>query len=78
MPKKENGLFFLANRTGNIIPWPKPKFYAKPEDWEKPYRTINQVITGLETNKSQTKFKNHKPMNHSSEVVERFSYIKPL
>ena len=76
VPQKRKRFIFLANRTGNIIPWPKPKFYAKPEDWEKPYRTINQVITGLETNKSQTKFKNHKPMNHSSEVVERFSYIK--
>ena len=76
VPQKRKRFIFLANRTGNIIPWPKPKFYAKPEDWEKPYRIINQVITGLETNKSQTKFKNHKPMNHSSEVVERFSYIK--
>lgn len=75
VPQKRKRFIFLANRTGNIIPWPKPKFYAKPEDWEKPYRSINQVITGLETDKSQTKFKNHTPMNHSPEVVERFSYI---
>jgi len=75
VPQKRKRFIFLANRTGNIIPWPKPKFYSKPEDWEKPYRSINQVITGLETDKSQTKFKNHKPMNHSPEVVERFSYI---
>ena len=76
VPQKRKRFIFLANRTGNIIPWPKPKFYAKPEDWEKPYRGINQVITDLESDKSQTKFKNHKSMNHSPEVVERFSYIK--
>jgi len=76
VPQKRKRFIFIANRTGNIIPWPKPKFYAKPEDWEKPYRTINQVITGLETIKSQSKYKNHNPMNHSPEVAERFSYIK--
>jgi len=76
VPQKRKRFIFLANRTGNIIPWPKPKFYAEPEDWEKSYRSINQVITGLETEKSQTKYYNHKPMNHSPEVAERFSYIK--
>lgn len=76
VPQKRKRFIFLANRTGNIIPWPKPKFYAKPEDWEKPYRNINQVITGLETDKSQSKYNNHKPMNHSPEVMERFSFIK--
>lgn len=76
VPQKRKRFIFLANRTGNIIPWPKTKFYSNPEDWEKPYRNINQVITGLETDKSQTKHKNHTPMNHSPEVVERFSYIK--
>ncbi|MBL6730832.1 MAG: DNA cytosine methyltransferase [Bacteroidia bacterium] len=76
VPQKRRRFIFLANRTGNIIPWPKPKYYAIPEDWEKPYRNINQVITGLEATKSQTKFKNHTPMNHSTEVSERFSYIK--
>lgn len=76
VPQKRKRFIFLANRTGNIIPWPKPKFYENPQDWEKPYRTVGQVITGLETQKSQLKYNNHKPMNHSPEVVERFSYIK--
>ncbi len=76
VPQKRKRFIFLANRTGNIIPWPKPKFYSKPEDWEKPYRSINQVLTGLETHDSQSKYKNHIPMKHSPEVVERFSYIK--
>lgn len=76
VPQKRKRFIFLANRTGNIIPWPKPKFYVKPEGWEKPYRSIIQVLTGLETEKSQSRYKNHKPMNHSPVVVERFSCIK--
>ena len=76
VPQKRKRFIFLANRTGNIIPWPKPKFYAEPKDWEKPYRSISQVITDLEEGSSQLKYKNHKPMNHSVEVSERFSYIK--
>ena len=76
VPQKRRRFIFLANRTGNIIPWPKPKFYAEPEDWQKPYRTINQVLVGLDSKKSISKFHNHVPMNHSPEVVERFSYIE--
>ena len=34
---------------------------------------INEVLTGLEGNKS---IKNHKPMNHSEMTVERFKTIK--
>lgn len=76
VPQKRKRFIFLANRTGNIIPWPKPKFYEKPEDWEKPYRTINGSLIGLDTDKSQKRFFNHKPMNHSEEVKERFSFIE--
>ena len=76
VPQTRKRFIFIANKTGNIIPWPKPKFYKEPRDWEKPYRTINQVITDLDCKDSEIKFKNHKPMNHSDTVVERFSYIK--
>jgi DNA (cytosine-5)-methyltransferase 1 len=76
VPQKRKRFVLIANRTGNIIPWPKPKYYEKPEDWEKPYRSVGEVLLGLETIKSQTKYFNHTPMNHSTDVVERFSYIK--
>ena len=76
VPQTRKRFIFIANKTGNIIPWPKPKFYKEPRDWEKPYRTINQVITDLDCKDSEIRFKNHKPMNHSEIVVERFSYIK--
>lgn len=76
VPQKRRRFILIANRTGNIIPWPKPKYFEKPEDWEKPYRTVNEVLLGLEKENSYEKFHNHKPMNHSEDVVERFSYIE--
>jgi DNA (cytosine-5)-methyltransferase 1 len=75
VPQKRKRFIFLANRTGNIIPWPKPKFFQEPEDWQKPYRSINQVLVGLDKEGSKNKFFNHYSMNHSPEVKERFSYI---
>ena len=47
-----------------------------PRNWEKSYRSINQVITDLDSKDSYSKFYNHVPMNHSKTVVDRFSYIK--
>ena len=76
VPQKRKRFIFIANRTGNIIPWPKPKFYENPNDWERPYRSINEVLIGLDSDSSYNKYFNHKPMNHSPEVRERFSYIK--
>ena len=76
VPQKRKRLIIIANRTGHIIPWPKPKYFENPEDWQYKYRSIGEVLTGLETPKSQSMFKNHMPMNHSPDVVERFSYIK--
>ncbi len=66
----------IANRTDNIIPWPKPKYYKDPKDWQKPYRTINEVIADLSCNTTYSDSKNHLPMNHSDDVKERFSYIE--
>jgi DNA (cytosine-5)-methyltransferase 1 len=76
VPQKRKRFILIANRTGNIIPWPKPKYYEKPEDWQKPYRSVGEVLMGLETDKSQQKFYNHIPMNHSEDVIERFSFIE--
>lgn len=76
VPQTRKRFIFIANRTGNIIPWPKPKFYKSPRDWEKPYRTVSQVVTDLDSKKSESKIFNHIPMNHSDTVKERFSYIK--
>jgi len=76
VPQKRKRFILLANRTGNIIPWPKPKYFENPEDWQYGYRTIGEVLTGLDNNNSRAKHMNHVPMNHGPEVIERFSYIK--
>ena len=76
VPQKRKRFILIANRTGNLIPWPKPKYYENPEDWQKPWRAVGEVITGLANPNTQGKIFNHTPMNHSAEVVERFSYIK--
>jgi DNA (cytosine-5)-methyltransferase 1 len=76
VPQKRKRFILIANRTGHIIPWPKPKYYENPEDWQYPYRTINEVLTGLDSKDAENKFYNHSPMKHAQDVVERFSYIK--
>ena len=39
---KEKRFILIANRTNNLIPWPKPKFFQEPKD-KKPYRTVGEV-----------------------------------
>ncbi len=76
VPQKRKRFILLANRTGHIIPWPKPKYFEEPEDWQYPYRSINEVLTGLDSAESESRLKNHTPMKHAPDVIERFSYIK--
>jgi len=66
----------IANRTGNIIPWAKPKYYENPKEWQNAYRSINEVINDLADEKTYDNSKNHIPMKHSDTVKERFSYIE--
>ncbi|WP_298305609.1 DNA cytosine methyltransferase [Flavobacterium sp.] len=76
VPQKRLRFILIANRTGNIIPWPKPKFFEAHAKASKKYRTVGSVITDLDTDNAYKKHFNHEPMNHSNDVVERFSYIK--
>lgn len=75
-PQKRLRFILIANRTGNIIPWPKPKFFESNVKNSKIYRTVGSVITDLDNETAYKKHFNHVPMNHSKEVIERFSYIK--
>jgi len=76
VPQTRKRFILIANRTGNIIPWGKPKYYENPKEWQKPYRAINEVISDLAIDTTHSKENNHIPMNHSATVSERFSYIK--
>ena len=76
VPQTRKRFILIANRTGHIIPWPKPKYFSEPEDWQIPYRNIKEVISSLDTNTAYKTFKNHAPMKHDEKVMERFSFIK--
>ena len=76
VPQKRKRFILIANNTEKIIPWPKPKFFSEPESWQKPYRTVGEVITDLSSKSSQKKFQNHLPMDHSKEISDRYSFVK--
>ena len=76
VPQLRKRLIIIGNRTGHIIPWPKKKFFAEPKDWQKPYRTVGEVILDLSTHDSLKKFTCHIPMNHKPLLVERYNYIE--
>ena len=76
VPQKRKRFILLANRLGLTIPWPKPKYFENPKDWQLPYRSIKEVISDLDKIKSYDDFHNHIPMKHAKDVIKRFSYIK--
>jgi len=76
VPQKRKRFILIANSSGHIIPWPKPKYFSDPEDWQTPFRTVKEVISNLDTKKSYKSYKNHAPMNHNEQVIKRFSFIK--
>ena len=75
VPQRRRRFVLIANRTGHIIPWPKPKFFEKPEDWQKPYRTTDEAIADLATADSYSRYTCHVPMNHKPLQIERYKRI---
>jgi DNA (cytosine-5)-methyltransferase 1 len=75
VPQIRKRLVVVGNRTGHIIPWPKPKYFKEPKDWQKPYRTVGEVITDLSSEGSYLKHTCHVPMRHKPLLVERYKYI---
>lgn len=75
VPQLRKRLLIVGNRTGHIIPWPKRKFFANPEEWQDPYRTVGEVISDLATERSLQRFTCHKPMKHKPLLVERYRHI---
>ena len=76
VPQLRKRLVVIGNRTGHIIPWPKRKFFKDPEDWQKPFRTVGEVITDLSLKSSYENQTCHIPMKHKPLLVERYKYIE--
>jgi DNA (cytosine-5)-methyltransferase 1 len=76
VPQKRKRLVIIGNRTGHIIPWPKKKYFEKPKEWQKPYRTVGEVITDLSTESSYESVTCHVPMKHKPLLIERYKYIE--
>ena len=75
VPQRRRRFVLIANRTGHIIPWPKPKFFEAPADWQKPFRTVDEAISDLAEPGSHALFTCHVPMNHKPLQVERYRRI---
>lgn len=75
-PQSRKRFILIGTKTNLIFPWPKAKFFQKPEDWQLGYRTVGQAISDLSDAASHKKFKNHVPPKHSKIVEERFKYIE--
>jgi DNA (cytosine-5)-methyltransferase 1 len=75
-PQLRKRFLLVGTKTELAFPWPKPKYYEKPESWQRPYRTVEEVLTDLADELSYEKHKNHQPPKHEEIVAERYSYIK--
>jgi DNA (cytosine-5)-methyltransferase 1 len=75
-PQSRKRFLLIANRTGHVIPWPKRKYFKEPKEWQKPYRTVGEVIGDLASLESAHKHTCHESMKHSPVVEERYSYIE--
>jgi len=75
-PQIRNRFILVGTKTKLAFPWPKPKYYDKPESWQHPYRIIEEVLTDLIDEATYKKYKNHQPPGHVKVVTERFSYIE--
>jgi len=76
VPQKRKRFILIANNTGHIIPWPKPKYFFEPKEWQLPYRTVGEAISDLASKSTQKHFSNHEPMKHSEDISKRYSYVE--
>lgn len=75
-PQLRRRFILIGTTTDLAFPWPKPKYYEKPESWQLPYRTVGEVLTDLMDESTFEKYPNHQPPRHNAIVTERFSYIQ--
>ena len=74
-PQVRRRFILIGTKTNLAFPFPKAKYFDKPESWQHPYRTVEEVLTDLADESTLGKLKNHNAPKHSKIVAERFSYI---
>ncbi|QCZ92185.1 DNA cytosine methyltransferase [Salinimonas iocasae] len=76
VPQLRKRFLMIGTNTDLVIPWPKAKFFAEPEDWQQAHRTVGLALSGLDTEDSYFRFKNHNPPKHTKVVSDRFGFIE--
>lgn len=75
-PQLRKRFILIGTKTNFTFPFPKPKYFEKPESWQHSFRTVEEVITDLADEIIYRQYKNHKAPRHNKIVQERFSYIR--
>jgi len=75
VPQLRRRLVIIGNKTGHVIPWPKKKYFKVPQDWQKAFRTVGEVITDLGDDVSYGGYTSHVPMKHKPLTSKRYEYI---
>jgi len=74
-PQLRRRFLMIGTKTDLIIPFPKPKYFEQPESWQRPYRTVGEVIVDLAESGSEGCYQNHEAPKHVPVVRKRFQYI---
>lgn len=74
-PQLRHRFLLIGTKSNLMFPWPKPKYYEKPESWQQPYRTVGEALMDLVDDSTRLRFKNHNPPRHNAIVSGRMAYI---
>lgn len=74
-PQLRHRFLLVGTRTNLMFPWPKPKYYERPESWQQPYRTVGEALMDLSDESTHSRYKNHNPPHHNAIVSRRMAYI---
>lgn len=75
-PQLRRRFILIGTKTDCVIPFPKAKFFENPAGYQKPYRTVGEVLTDLADSSTLGVVKNHQAPKHNKVVTERFAYIR--
>ena len=76
VPQSRERFLLVATAPGVTFVWPEPKFYRKPESWQKPYVNVGDVISDLVSKTTYNAEFSHVPMDHKPLLIARYKLIK--